>query len=433
MRVYQLFVRNYSQQGTFEEVTKSVKKIKDLGIDCIYLLPIHPIGVKDKKGDLGSPYSIRDYKQIDPRHGTFEDFKKLVKSVHDEGMKIIMDAVINHTAKDNELVTTHPEWYYTVDGKISAKVKEWYDIVDLDYECKDKDNLITYIIDVFKFWLNLGVDGFRCDVASKIPEHVWEKCIIECKGQYNKSIWIAESFHLKFSENNHNVLSENALLKHFDLTYDYSLWKLFNSVVKGYAELEYYLDHIRLQLCNNKGRYLRFLENHDTQRFLSNADTKTTQAWLGFFNMLPDSIMIYNGFEYCNKSTPSLFQKDIIQKNENNMLPLLQNIMGIKQYTNQLPVTSDVYILKIKPLTVVVYDKETTRGLYGIFFVRNENNTNGKIFDVELNDGVYQDIISAKNFVLKSKTLQISNNDIGCIVLQFKQKQRMRSYKSNLF
>jgi len=146
-------------------VIDDLKRIKALGVDVIYLLPIHPIGRKDRKGSVGSPYSIRAYDRIDPSLGTIDDFKRLIEAAHAIGLKVMMDIVINHTARDSDLVYEHPEWFYKdKNGHFANRVGDWSDITDLDY---NKRPVWDYFLNILSKWAEM-VDGFRCDVAPLI-------------------------------------------------------------------------------------------------------------------------------------------------------------------------------------------------------------------------------------------------------------------------
>lgn len=292
MKIYQIFTRNYSNEGTFQEITKDLSRIKALNFDCIYLLPIHPIGQIDKKGSYGSPYSIKNYLDIDISYGTLDDFKNLINEAHRLDIKIIMDAVINHMSKDNIYKFTNPEWFFRNDeNELCSSVKIWSDVTDIIYdENKNKDvkNLIDTMVLMFEYWLKIGVDGFRCDVASRIPDYVWKE-IMNLRNVYPKSIWIAESFMISLNEKFNFLLTDNQLLNYFDYVYDYTLWKLFNNVIENKSDIENYLDQIRLQMIYNKGRYLRFLENHDTDRIITKLNIDDIIQFITFFIMLPDS------------------------------------------------------------------------------------------------------------------------------------------------
>ena len=148
MVMYSVFVRNYSEEGTFKQLQNDLDRIKALGVDIIWLLPIHPVGVVERKGAVGSPYAIKDYRAIDPALGTKEDLKELVQEIHARGMRCIIDVVYNHTSPDSWLAQHHPEWFYhKPDGSFGNKVGEWLDVVDLDYSQRD---LWDYQIETLK-------------------------------------------------------------------------------------------------------------------------------------------------------------------------------------------------------------------------------------------------------------------------------------------
>ncbi len=165
--IYQVYVRNHTDEGTFNAFDKDLDRIKDLGVDIVYFLPIHEIGQKQKKGNLGCPYSIKDYNSINHEYGTIEDFKTTIKEIHSRGMKVMIDVVYNHTSYDSKLLEEHPEYFYKKDGQFANRVGDWWDITDLDYSVSK--NLWTELIDTLVYWARLGVDGFRWDVASLLP------------------------------------------------------------------------------------------------------------------------------------------------------------------------------------------------------------------------------------------------------------------------
>ena len=132
--IYSIYVRNYSGEGTFAAVERDLERIRDLGTDIIWLMPVHPLGVKNRKGSLGSPYAIRNYREINPEFGTLQDFRSLVDRIHELGMKCMIDVVYNHTSPDSWLAEHHPEYFYRKpDGKMGNRVGDWTDVVDLDY------------------------------------------------------------------------------------------------------------------------------------------------------------------------------------------------------------------------------------------------------------------------------------------------------------
>lgn len=132
--MYSVFVRNHTKEGTFRALVSDLDRIKALGVDIVWLMPIHPLGEKARKGSLGSPYAIRDYRAVNPEYGTLEDFRYLVDEIHARGMRCIIDVVYNHTSPDSVLASEHPEWFYhKPDGSFGNRVGDWTDIIDLDY------------------------------------------------------------------------------------------------------------------------------------------------------------------------------------------------------------------------------------------------------------------------------------------------------------
>jgi len=172
--MYELNVRQFSKEGTFNAIIPHLPRLKKMGIDVVWLMPIQPIGVKNRKGSLGSYYAVKDYKAVNPEFGSMDDFKKLVKSVHDLDMKIIIDWVANHSSPDNVWVDQgHKDWY-TLDsaGNLQPTIgTDWWDVADLNYDNKEMRNAM---IDAMKFWVTeTNLDGYRCDVAGWVPIDFW--------------------------------------------------------------------------------------------------------------------------------------------------------------------------------------------------------------------------------------------------------------------
>ena len=170
--VYEIFPRNFSQDGNLNAITARLDDLKDLGVDVLWLMPIHPIGEKIKKGSIGSPFAVRDFYAINPDYGTSNDFKRLVAEAHQRDMKVVMDIVAGQTAWDSVLMA-HPEFYlHDTNGAIIPPDPAWKDVAGLNYANPD---VRRYMIEMMKYWLrDFGVDGFRCDVAPNVPLDFWE-------------------------------------------------------------------------------------------------------------------------------------------------------------------------------------------------------------------------------------------------------------------
>lgn len=312
--LYSIFVRNHTARGDFEGVRQDLPRIRDLGADIIWLMPIHPIGEKCRKGTIGSPYAIRDYRAIDPAYGTTEDLRRLVDDCHRLGMRCIIDVVYNHTSPDSVLAQEHPEWFWhRPDGTLGNRVGDWTDIIDLDYRNRE---LWEYQAETLTYWAEI-VDGFRCDVASLVPLDFW-KYARECVGKTHPDcLWLAESVETEFVRGMRAAgcpcLSDSEIFQAFDISYEYDTYPLFIRYLQGKCTLAEYAERVNLQESIYPDNYvkLRFLENHDKPRaaFLL-PDPKQRRNWTAFLFFQKGMPMLYAGQEYGLPHLPELFEKD---------------------------------------------------------------------------------------------------------------------------
>ena len=329
--IYQVFVRNYSQEGTFRAVMNDLARIKDLGTDILYLMPIHPIGELNRKGTYGSPYAIKDYFAISPDLGTKEDFLSLINKTHQLGMKIIIDIVFHHTSPDNILVNAHPEYYFYRNGKRGNHVGDWSDIVDLDVTREDTQD---YLISVLKYWISLGVDGFRFDVASMIPMSFYRKARKELG---NKPIFFGECIERDFAkyliDTNSIYVDDKTLSECFDYLYNYNYMDVLTKHLKGECSLEDVVQRINEDDdCNTR---VNCLENHDISRIASYFDNEDDLFKIvEFIFSLKGHLFLYMGQEYGIKHKPELFEKDpVIWPKENSTCKRYKEL--IKAYKNR--------------------------------------------------------------------------------------------------
>ena len=299
--IYSVYLRSFSPEGTFAGLEKRVPELKNLGVSVLWLLPIHPVGVKNRKGTLGSPYAVKDYYAIDPAYGTMAEFKHLLTTVKKNGMRLIIDLVANHTAWDSKLIAEHPEWF-TRDphGNIIPPNADWSDVADLDYS---KVGLRRYMIDMMRWWVkDIGIDGFRCDVAELVPTDFWE----EARAQLNRIKPVM-------------MLSEGSLPEHhvraFDLTYSWNIYDALLPLLDGdrpVALIDQILKNERLQFPAGALR-MRFTTNHDKNAWDAPAVNKFGPEGLALATVLVNTIpgvpMIYTGEEVANDRKLSLFEK----------------------------------------------------------------------------------------------------------------------------
>lgn len=334
--MYSVYVRQFSAEGTFKQVQEALPRIRALGVDIVWLLPIHPVGEVARKGKLGSPYAIRDYRAVNPEFGTMEDFRALVDAIHAQGMKCIIDVVYNHTAPDSVLAREHPSWFYhKPDGSFGNRIGDWSDIIDLDYGNTD---LWAYQIDTLKMWAAI-VDGFRCDVAPLIPLPFWLKARAEVETVRPGCIWLSESVEPEFTVANRArgmvSLSDSEIYQAFDLSYDYDIHGDFMRYLQGACPLARYAEALNRQEAIYPANYgkLRFLENHDRPRAcLILPDERSRRNATAMMYFLKGTALLYNGQEVESDVRPSLFDKDPIRWDTGrDISPLLRRLHTIKQ------------------------------------------------------------------------------------------------------
>ena len=324
--IYQIFLRNFTPEGTFIAAIPRLAGIAALGFDWVCLTPIHPSGIVGRKGTLGSPYAISDYRAIDPALGTIEDFCAFLATAHNLGLKVMMDVVYNHTSPDSVLARENPEWFLQgkggASGALGRKCADWSDVVDFDFGSSPQ--LWVELMSILVEWRKEGIDGFRCDVASLVPVDFWKQAR-QRVNQYDPGlrrelhplVWLAESVHPSFlktmREAGYGAWSEPELHSVFDLTYDYDGWERLEKVWAGERPAAHYLEYLYAQetLYPARARKIRFLENHDLPRaagrFKSRADL---EAWTLLYQFIPGLSFAYMGQEFALDHKPELFGKD---------------------------------------------------------------------------------------------------------------------------
>lgn len=401
--MYSIYVRNYSEEGNFKAVERDLDRIKGVGVDIIWFLPIHPLGEKAKKGELGSPYANRNYRSINPELGTMEDFKSVVNAIHEKGMKCIIDVVYNHTSPDSWLVENHPEYFFRKpDGSMGNHVGDWTDIVDLDYDNKE---LWDYQIESLKMWAGI-VDGFRCDVAPLIPIEFWERARKEVSQVNPECIWLSESVEPEFI----TYLRSEGLIAHsdsevyqvFDICYDYDIYKIFRNYLSGKCPLSAYTERVNLQEPIYPANYvkLRYLENHDQDRAASFITTKEAlENWTAFVYFQKGMTLIYNGQETADANLPDLFNKDIVNWKTGLDLSLyMKKLYKIKK--NPILTNSTYSIKAYDEEDIAVAVHETKEGkLTGIFSFKG----NTAEVKVDLEDGNYVNLIDGEMIKIEAE------------------------------
>jgi glycosidase len=334
--LYECNIRQFSPEGNFAGVTAQLPRLKDLGIDVLWLMPIHPIGLKNRKEkptDLGSPYSVRDYYAVNPDFGKIDDLKTLVNSAHALGLKVILDWVPNHTAWDAVWMETNPEYYTKIEGKFIAPLNEhggstgWDDCVDLDY-----NNPATRkaMIDAMKYWVKTAdIDGYRVDMAGLTPVEFWkeaEPALAELKPLFMLSEWQDEPAHFDAG---------------FQFNYGWK-WKDVTKDIASGKQTAIALDTL-LQYLNKfypaNYEQLYFTQNHDENSW-SGTETELYGPSADAFNVLMFTWqglpMIYNGQEDGLSQRLAFFKKDPIVWKDYSKTPFFQNLCDLRHNNEAL-------------------------------------------------------------------------------------------------
>lgn len=310
--IYEVFVRDFSPTGDLRGVTAGLDRIQAVGATIVWLMPIHPVGVVNRKGSLGSPYSVRDYYAIDPAQGTTEDFRALVEAVHARGMKLILDWVPNHTAVDAVWVREHPDFYVrsergelTVPRDDQGRLTNWTDVAQLDY---GNPELRQAMIGAMRHWLEeFGIDGFRVDVAGFVPDDFWREAIPSLRTALPRRILLlAEWGDLRM----HRL--------GFDLSYAWDSYHRLKAVWRGDPAAAFVQQELaELRAMPPGGMRLRFTTNHDETAWDRPAVTlfggaAGARAAYVAMALLPGRPLLYNGQEIESPLTLRLFERDPI-------------------------------------------------------------------------------------------------------------------------
>lgn len=317
--IYEVNVRQYTPEGTFEALESHLPRIKKLGTDIIWLMPVHPIGEVNRKGTLGSYYSVKDYKGINPEFGDSLSFKKFVKRAHEEGLKVIIDWVANHSSWDNDLVKQHPEWYAKDSAGKMFSPFDWTDVVKFDFTNQE---LRTYMTDAMKYWItNYDIDGFRCDVAGEVPMDFWDNARTELD-KIKPVFMLAEAEGPQF----HTA---------FDMTYGWEFHHIMNKIYKGEAtaaDVEKYL--MKNDSTYPKDAYrMYFITNHDENSWNGTEFERLGEATETFFalsTLIPGMPLVYTGQESAMNKRLQFFEKDPVEWGDYQKAEFYQTILDLK-------------------------------------------------------------------------------------------------------
>ncbi|MBK6680090.1 MAG: alpha amylase C-terminal domain-containing protein [Ignavibacteriales bacterium] len=371
--IYEVNLRQFTPSGSLKEFRTHLPRLKELGAGILWLMPIHPIGEKNRKGTLGSYYAVKDYKDIDPLYGSKEEFKEFVKEVHDMGMYVIIDWVANHTAWDHPWTSTNPDFYTKNEkGEFIPPVADWQDVIDLNYDNKQLWHAMT---DALKYWVKeFNIDGYRCDVAGMVPQTFWESArasLDSIKPVFMLAEWDTPEVHTAFN-----------------MSYGWKMYSKFNEIHAGKAGREdlykTLFDHIKS--LPKDGIIMQFTSNHDENswngtEFERLGEAAPTFAALTF--LLPGMPLIYSGQEASLDKRLSFFEKDEIIWRQTKMTELYRTLSRLK---------------KVNP---ALYN-----GMYGGELVRLDENLDGKVIAF-VRDSNPNNVLACFNLSGEEKTIEL--------------------------
>ena len=371
--IYEANIRQYSESGKFEDFTKDIYKLKDLGVKIIWLMPIHPISKTNRKGTLGSYYSISDYKAVNPEFGNKDDLDELIKEAHKHDILVILDWVANHTGWDHKWIKNKPDYYTkNENGEITDPINPstgeswgWTDVADLNFDNMDMQN---EMIEAMEYWVKEhDIDGYRLDAAHSCPASFWKKSIERLK-KIKNVLMLAESdgYHTGGFE----------LIELFDMSYNWSGHHVLNRIYKKENNSE----DLKLNINRNLNDYsskhvlMNFTSNHDENTWAGTVfnrygDGAKTFAALTYF--LPGIPLIYNGQEYGLNKRLEFFEKDFIPKKQSDFYEFYSNLNSIKKENNILDIDSEIKfeIIETNNKNLICYKR--TKNNDSMYFVAN--------------------------------------------------------------
>ncbi len=389
--IYQVNTRQFSEAGNFSGVEKGLEHIKSMGADIVWLMPVHPIGQKHRKGKLGSPYSVRDYFTVNTEFGNESDFSSLVNRAHELDMKIILDWVPNHSAWDNPLVEAHPEWY-AKDHHGNFRPSpwwDWHDIIEFDYS---QEGLRTYMLDAMSYWVKtFDIDGFRCDVAGYVPNDFWEEAKVRLesiKPVFLLAEWESRELHEKA----------------FNMTYAWS----WNETLHGIAKQGWPLDKLRKYYSWNERAWpdnayrMTFVSNHDKNAWDGTQSDQFGEALVGtiMLSVLGEGVpLIHNGQEAGESKQLAFFERDPIKWQAHAIGDLYRRLISWKKQVPALwngPYGATMIQIpnsQMKSVFSFVRQKNTEK----VFVLINFSDTSHWLeFNDDLCEGNYIDMLSGE-------------------------------------
>jgi len=326
--IYEVNIRQYTEEGTINAFRKHLPRLKEMGVDILWFMPIYPISTTKKKGTLGSYYSVTNFLEINPEFGTMDDVDQLIQDIHELDMKIILDWVPNHTGWDHIWLKNHPEWYTQNDqGEIidphndQGESHGWTDVADLNYSSSE---MRAEMLDQLEWWVKeKNIDGYRMDIAFGVPDDFWQSV-------KERLYPIKPIFMLAESENDTHRNN-----KYFHSTYGWNLFHVMNDIAKGHKTNQDFINtHQENANKFTNGNTLIFTSNHDENAWNGTVFERFgegAKGWAVIMGLLDGMPLIYSGMEEPMKKRLEFFEKDNIEFSDYKFSSFYQSLMNIKK------------------------------------------------------------------------------------------------------
>jgi glycosidase len=381
--LYEVNLRQYTEEGTIAAFLEKLPRIKELGIKTLWFMPVHPVSETKRKGELGSVYAVSNYREINSEFGTIDEFINLVNICHENGFDVILDWVAGHTGWDHPWIELHPDWYLSKNGKIiSPEGTDWTDVADLDFR---NDDMKKAMIEDMKYWIDeVGIDGFRCDAAWSVPTSFWEELSVEIENNDRDIFLLAE-----------DGSKQELLDKAFDSNYN---WALLNDMQKA-AKNTINSSQMRMSLKNSESRYkngdfpLNFVTNHDENTWHGSVDERfgdSKKLMIAYTFTIPGMPLVYSGQEIGLDKRLKFFEKDNIEWDySNDMFEFHKKLIHLKNDNKALwhgKGGGKLKLLKASSRPIIAFERYS--GDDRVIFIGNFSATT-KIFELEKIDVDY--------------------------------------------
>ncbi len=342
--IYEVNLRQYTREGTFAAFLEHIPRLRDMGVDMLWFMPVTPISEVKRQGSLGSYYAASSYTKIDAAYGTDEEFRNLVSLAQQHGMKVLIDWVANHTGYDHEWTKTNPEYFRKDSERNFTEIYGWEDVIDLDYEVPE---LRKAMINCMKYWVNeFNIDGFRCDMARTVPVDFWVEARNACDN-IKPLFWLAECEIVSYHEA-------------FDVTYGWEVMRACDKYFKGelpFSDISEAL--LKYTYYPIGSRKLLFTSNHDENSYWGTEYEKygvAAKAMAVFSCTFPGIPLIYSGQEKPNLRRLAFFEKDHIDwEGKVELHDFYRQLLALRKTNKALQQDASVLLLKPAQTEVLAY------------------------------------------------------------------------------